>query len=412
MTDFGIARSGASQMTEAGSIVGTAQYLSPEQARGAPVDPRSDLYSLGIVIYEMLTGKVPFTGDAPVEIAMKHLSTMPEPPSKLRPEVPHDLDAVVMRALAKDPDERYASAEEMDADLARVARGARGLAADRGGDDAGAAAPTTRPPRRWSRGPRDAAAGAARLPAARRVLRGARRGARRGRGSSACSRSRSRPARGYLLYDKIQDQLDKNRPVAVSDVGQLQARAREAAARGAGLPRARDQESRAAIVESGSVISQDPAGGEPRPKGSTVTLFVSTGNPKSTVPDVAQPGADGRDHGARPRGPDGEHGATSTRTSRAARSRRRTRRRARSCRAARRCASTSRRASGWPACPSVVGEPYANAASALQGAGFTVVRVDADSSEPKGTVIAQDPVGGRERRAALEGDRHASRRAR
>src|SRR3989442_6384043 len=123
VTDFGIARSGASQMTEVGSIVGTAQYLSPEQARGAPVDPRSDLYSLGIVLYEMLTGKVPFTGDAPVEIAMKHLSAIPEPPSKIRPGVPHDLDAVVMRALAKDPEQRYGSAEEMDADLARVSRG-------------------------------------------------------------------------------------------------------------------------------------------------------------------------------------------------------------------------------------------------------------------------------------------------
>ena len=124
VADFGIARSGASQMTEAGSIVGTAQYLSPEQARGKPVDQRSDLYSLGIVLYEMLTGKVPFTGDAAVEIAMKHLSVVPDPPSKLRPEVSHDLDAVVMRALAKDPDDRYSSAEEMDADLARVARGA------------------------------------------------------------------------------------------------------------------------------------------------------------------------------------------------------------------------------------------------------------------------------------------------
>src|SRR6059058_3312298 len=123
VTDFGIARSGASQMTEAGSIVGTAQYLSPEQARGAPVDPRSDLYSLGIVLYEMLTGQVPFTGDAPVEIAMKHLSAIPDPPSKLREGVPHDLDAVVLRALAKEPDQRYGSAEEMDADLARVARG-------------------------------------------------------------------------------------------------------------------------------------------------------------------------------------------------------------------------------------------------------------------------------------------------
>src|SRR5206468_2778003 len=96
VTDFGIARSGASEMTEVGSIIGTAQYLSPEQARGAPVDPRSDLYSLGVVLYEMLTGAVPFTGDTPVEIAMKHLSQVPKPPSDLRPEVPHDLDAVVM----------------------------------------------------------------------------------------------------------------------------------------------------------------------------------------------------------------------------------------------------------------------------------------------------------------------------
>src|SRR5205085_8158259 len=108
---------------EAGSIVGTAQYLSPEQARGAPVDARSDLYSLGIVLYEMLTGKVPYTGDAPVEIAMKHLTAVPDPPSKLRPDVPHDLDAIVMRAMAKEPEQRYGSAEEMDADLARVARG-------------------------------------------------------------------------------------------------------------------------------------------------------------------------------------------------------------------------------------------------------------------------------------------------
>ncbi|MGB2954220.1 MAG: protein kinase, partial [Gaiellaceae bacterium] len=123
VTDFGIARSGTSQMTEVGSIIGTAQYLSPEQARGAPVDQRSDLYSVGIVLYEMLTGEVPFTGDTPLEIAMKHLSKVPKPPSELRPEIPHDLDLVVIRALAKDPDERYQNAEEMDADLARVARG-------------------------------------------------------------------------------------------------------------------------------------------------------------------------------------------------------------------------------------------------------------------------------------------------
>src|SRR6266511_1651581 len=123
VTDFGIARSGTSQMTEAGSIIGTAQYLSPEQARGAPVSPSSDLYSVGIVLYEMLTGTVPLTGDTPLEIAMKHLSATPEPPSEQRIEIPHELDSIVLRALAKDPVDRYQSAEEMDADLARAARG-------------------------------------------------------------------------------------------------------------------------------------------------------------------------------------------------------------------------------------------------------------------------------------------------
>src|SRR5947209_18442834 len=123
VTDFGIARSGTSQMTEAGSIIGTAQYLSPEQAKGAPVTPASDIYSVGIVLYEMLTGTVPFTGDTPLEIAMKHLSATPEPPSELRPEIPRELDMVVLRALAKDPEDRYATAAEMEADLARVARG-------------------------------------------------------------------------------------------------------------------------------------------------------------------------------------------------------------------------------------------------------------------------------------------------
>src|SRR5437773_1939511 len=98
VTDFGIARAGASQMTEAGSIIGTAQYLSPEQARGAPVDESSDLYSTGVVLYELLTGAVPFTGDTAVEIAMKHLSHVPAAPSTIRPEIPHDLDLVVLRA--------------------------------------------------------------------------------------------------------------------------------------------------------------------------------------------------------------------------------------------------------------------------------------------------------------------------
>ena len=123
VADFGIARAGSSQMTEAGSIIGTAQYLSPEQARGAPVDESSDLYSTGIVLFELLTGLVPFTGETPVEIAMKHLSQVPPAPSSIRPEIPHDLDLVVIRALAKEPAERYRSAKEMDRDLELVGRG-------------------------------------------------------------------------------------------------------------------------------------------------------------------------------------------------------------------------------------------------------------------------------------------------
>src|ERR671910_3422932 len=123
VTDFGIARYGPSQMTEAGSIMGTAQYLSPEQARGAPVTASSDLYSVGIVLYEMLTGKVPFSGDSAIEIAMKHLNELPKPPSKLRPEIPEDIDRIVLRALAKAPEERYQSAEEFIEDLERVEAG-------------------------------------------------------------------------------------------------------------------------------------------------------------------------------------------------------------------------------------------------------------------------------------------------
>ena len=125
VTDFGIARAGASQMTEEGAIIGTAQYLSPEQARGAPVDQTSDLYSTGIVLFELLTGEVPFTGDSPVEIAMKHLGETPPAPSDLRSDVPDDLDLVVVRALAKEPADRYQSAAAFDADLETVARGGR-----------------------------------------------------------------------------------------------------------------------------------------------------------------------------------------------------------------------------------------------------------------------------------------------
>ena len=120
VTDFGIARAGASDMTLTGSIMGTAQYLSPEQAQGHAVSESSDLYAVGVVLYELLTGKVPFEGETAVTIALQHISQDPPSPSKVNPAVPRELDAVVLRALRKDPATRYQSADELIAALEKV----------------------------------------------------------------------------------------------------------------------------------------------------------------------------------------------------------------------------------------------------------------------------------------------------
>jgi len=119
VTDFGIARAGASDMTETGSIMGTAQYLSPEQAQGHAVSAESDLYSIGIVLYEMLTGRLPFDGDSAVTIALKQVSELPQPPSDYA-EVPADLEAIVLRALEKDPAARFPDAGAFIAALEEV----------------------------------------------------------------------------------------------------------------------------------------------------------------------------------------------------------------------------------------------------------------------------------------------------
>jgi serine/threonine-protein kinase len=125
VADFGIARmtTSAETVEQTAAVLGTAAYLSPEQAQGRPVDARSDLYSLGCVLYEMVTGRPPFTGDSPVAVASKHVLEPPTPPSKLNPDVSPELEAVILRALAKNPDNRYASAEELRADLERARRG-------------------------------------------------------------------------------------------------------------------------------------------------------------------------------------------------------------------------------------------------------------------------------------------------
>ena len=126
--DFGIARAIAdsgNSVTQTAAVIGTAQYLSPEQARGETVDARSDVYSLGCVLYEILTGEPPFIGDSPVAVAYQHVREDPVPPSQRHEGISADLDAVVLKALAKNPDNRYQTAAEMRADLVRVHNGER-----------------------------------------------------------------------------------------------------------------------------------------------------------------------------------------------------------------------------------------------------------------------------------------------
>ena len=127
--DFGIARAlsdAQPAVTQTAAVIGTAQYLSPEQARGQAVDARSDVYATGCVLFELLTGGPPFTGDSPVAVAYQHVREDPRSPSELNPAVPPELDAIALKALAKNPANRYQSAGEMREDLVRVLAGERG----------------------------------------------------------------------------------------------------------------------------------------------------------------------------------------------------------------------------------------------------------------------------------------------
>ncbi|MFL5951424.1 MAG: Stk1 family PASTA domain-containing Ser/Thr kinase [Gaiellaceae bacterium] len=388
VTDFGIARAGTSQMTEAGSIIGTAQYLSPEQARGAPVDQTSDLYSVGVVLYELLTGVVPFSGDTPVEIAMKHLSSTPEPPSRKRAEVPRDLDMVVLRALAKDPADRYQSAEEMDADLARVARGVGVSPAT----EEAATAIISRPP--------STAVTAITPPRTRETVPYA---------PPPAYYDYDEPRRramwpwlvallfvvaaiigGYFLYNQVQTQLS-NSKVAVGNYVGL----REITA----VKQIHDKGLRFQVVRQYSdkpetyVIKQDPQPGERIEKGNYVTIFSSAGPPKADVPSVVgepldQALADLRQANLRWRlvrvDNDAPEGQVISQTPKAGAS-------------IDQSSRVTLKVSNGPKpviVPSVIGSTFDSANSALLGAGFAVRRKDVENDGPAGTVIAQSPDAG------------------
>jgi beta-lactam-binding protein with PASTA domain/predicted Ser/Thr protein kinase len=389
VTDFGIARAGVSQMTEAGSIIGTAQYLSPEQARGAPVDQRSDLYSIGVVLYEMLTGKTPFSGETPVEIAMKHLSDPPRPPSLERPDISPDLDMVVLRALAKHPEDRFQTAEELDAELERVSRGL-GVSAETADaatmvlSGADAAPTSVIPPRRPPTATRPSYRYAEPPPRRRAiwpwllalfvvVLAG---------------------VAGWYAFGEIQDSLSGSSTASVPYVvGQREDNAVHNILEQGLEPNVHREPH--ATVKLGEVFDQAPEGGVRIDKGGAVDIFVSTGPPKVEVPNVKGRSRDdaiaaivgaklkpkvrevfnkapgGTVIAQAPAGGELVNEGSTVQI------------------------NVSKGLEPLDV-PNVIGQQYDNAAGQLQGRGFAVARRDVDSSQPKDTVIDQQPKGGSE----------------
>ena len=263
VTDFGIARAGASDMTQTGSIMGTAQYLSPEQAQGHSVSEPSDLYSVGVILYELLTGRVPFEGESAVTIALKHVNERPVPPSAFNREVTPELEAVVMRALEKDPARRYRDADAFIAALehARTAM-------------AGAAGPPTAPEQVWYEDGYNA------VPPYEDLYEEATGGRRWWLWLLALLLVAGLAVGGYvLLSDRGPAQ------VAVPDVAGTDEAAATTALHNAGFATNIDRQNSSERPE-GTVISTDPKGGTKADKGSTVTVTVSSGPATAQVPTV------------------------------------------------------------------------------------------------------------------------------
>lgn len=268
VTDFGIARAGASDMTQTGSIMGTAQYLSPEQAQGLPVGPESDLYSTGVVLYEMATGRLPFDGESAVAIAMKQVGEQPPAPRAVNPAVPPALEAVILKSLEKDPARRFASADDFIAALDAAQHGvfpdtaslavpaATALAAGQtqAGMSGAALAATGQdagdgdggPGRRWWIFVAAGVVAAAAVIALLLILRGPQ--------VTVPSVVGSQEAEAQAVLEKAGFETESERRQSDSPRGQ--------------------------------VIAQDPAGGDRAGKGSTVTLTVSDGPRSVAVPSV------------------------------------------------------------------------------------------------------------------------------
>ena len=293
VTDFGIARAGGPQMTEVGLIIGTAQYLSPEQAQGKEVTPASDCYSAGIVLYEMLAGRLPFDGDRPVTVALKQVNEVPQDPRVFQPDIPQRLAAVVMRALEKRPEDRFMHAEDFTRALQRVR-------AEIIGDDETMLIPGDGSQTRVMPGPVGPAGDTGetrmmRQPTAPTRVSGPSRREPNGRNGRREPAPRRRfpmvlawliglgllGGLGWALLGRDSGPPNVKVPVVQ---GLPLGEARDAVLRARLEPK--EQSKSSASVEKGKVISSDPPVGQSVDEGSTVTLLVSSGPESNKVPDV------------------------------------------------------------------------------------------------------------------------------
>ena len=402
--DFGIARAmgdSGMTMTQTAAVIGTAQYLSPEQAKGEQVDARSDLYSTGCLLYELLTVRPPFVGDSPVAVAYQHVREEPQPPSNFDPEITPEMDAIVLRALVKDPDYRYQSADEMRADIeacldgqpvaATAAMGAVGYGgygaddqpttalrqADPAGqtsmlppmnpDDGGYGGYDDRPDRRRQK--KSNTSTILLVLAGILVLVGAVLIGKSVFGGGGGSGDVPVPALVGKTLAEAQD-LATNSHVKVAQSGTQRCE-----------------------QPKGSICTQTPGEGGKMKEGETVQVVVSEGAPKIEVPDVTEKSREKAEKALTDKnfvvkfeeaessdqepgtvlsqvpkgGSQAEKGSTVTLT----------------------VAKQSK-----IDVPPVVGAQFDAANAQLVGLGFQVARTDVDSNQPAGTVIAQDPTGG------------------
>ena len=388
--DFGIARAisdASSTMTQTAAVVGTAQYLSPEQARGETVDSRSDVYSAGCLLYELLTGRPPFVGDSPVAVAYQHVREQAQPPSDHDTDLPPEVDAIVMKALAKRVEDRYQSAAAMRSDIERYLAGRPVQAAvppPVPGPATAATAVAARPVPAAAPGPGPAtgthtaipyAEDERRTPVGFLVLLGL--------------LVIALVVAGALLWPRLFPAAPDE--VRVPDVvGRAEKQARTTLGE-AGFEVAPTQ-FETSDRPAGKVIEQDPSGDSFVDPGSTVTITVSSGPPEVTVPDVVNQQRDQatatleaagfevdvtRGESDEPRnevlaqspeaGLDVAEGSTILLTL----------------------------SDGPESIPDVIGLDQEEAEKRVRDAGFNpVVREDNSSTEPKGTVVDQSPKGG------------------